>query len=209
MGVPSSRLPAQLHDGLLFIHPLRLQNVLPLRLNRRLCRTLAACPDTPRSAARRPIVCRRILLWRPIARVAFRARSGRVDGRRGIARRHASARRLGALSRPAAKRAAHHRRRLIFRLVVRFIRRHQRVAVVVFDVRCGRFGFVLFFVFGWIREIAVVDGPVRTLRSRIGDGVCLVVVFLGVSIRRHIRLDSRFFVRRLTVRVGRRITAVD
>ena len=61
-------IAAQLHDGLLLVHPLGLQNVLPFRLNRR--------------AARR--VHRRILLPRPlrrlITRVAFRARPSRVDG---------------------------------------------------------------------------------------------------------------------------------
>ena len=178
---------AQLHNGLLFVHPLGLQNVLPLRLNRRLLHRAAAAG----------IALRRIPLRRLIARIAFRARSGRVNGRRGIARRHASARLLGALPRPAAERTAHHGRRLVLRLVVGFVRRHLRVAVVVFDVR--RLRLVRFFVLGCVREIAVVDGSVRTFRTRIRDGGRLVVfllVLLCVCVGGHFRLDNRFVVHR-------------
>ena len=162
---------AELHDRLLLVDPLRLQNVLPLRLNRRL-----------------------------IARVAFHPRSGRVDGRRRVARRGASARRLRALSRPAAKRSARLRRRRFLRLVVGFVRRHLRVAVVVFDVRRLSCWGIPRFVLGCVclPEVALVDGSVRAVRPHVGDGRRLVVlVVLRIGVVRHVRLNRRVQIGRL------------
>ena len=81
-----------------------------------------------------------------------------------------------------------------------FVRRHQRVSVVIFDV-LRRGLFVLFLRI--IRKIAVVDGPVRALGPRVGDGgrFVVLVILLGVCVVGHLGHNGRFIIRRLTVRV--------